>query len=161
MRFIDYGLGVWDHRAFEVVPETGSFDLAAVSQEMLGRGELAGFEVTERFYEIGSVEGLAETQEHLAGWHGSKSPEPGRSRCRTRAIPIGGQAGHRRPEHRGDRTHGRSAGADPATRRTAVHPGGRRQRRQRLARRQRLPQDRRHRGLRPDRQRLGADGADQ
>ena len=32
---------------------------------------------------------------------------------------------------------------------------------QRLARRQRLPQDRRHRGLRPDRQRLGADGADQ
>ena len=44
-----------------------SCDLAAVYQEMLRRGELAGFEVTERFYEIGSVAGLAETREHLAG----------------------------------------------------------------------------------------------
>jgi hypothetical protein len=34
---------------------------------MLLRGELAGFEVTERFYEIGSFTGLAETQKHLAG----------------------------------------------------------------------------------------------
>ena len=34
---------------------------------MLRRGELAGFEVTERFYEIGSVAGLEETRQHLAG----------------------------------------------------------------------------------------------
>ena len=34
---------------------------------MLRRGELAGFEVTERFYEIGSVAGLEETRAHLAG----------------------------------------------------------------------------------------------
>ena len=46
MQYIDYGLGVLDRRAFEVVPETGAFDLAAVYQEMLRRGELAGFEVT-------------------------------------------------------------------------------------------------------------------
>jgi NDP-sugar pyrophosphorylase family protein len=67
MQYIDYGLGVWDQRAFDVVAETGSCDLAAVYQEMLRRGELAGFEVTERFYEVGSVAGLAETREHLAG----------------------------------------------------------------------------------------------
>jgi N-acetyl-alpha-D-muramate 1-phosphate uridylyltransferase len=67
MHYIDYGLSVWDRRAFDVVPESGPCDLSLVSQEMLRRSELAGFEVTERFYEIGSVTGLAETQEHLAG----------------------------------------------------------------------------------------------
>ena len=67
MQHIDYGLGVLDRRAMEDVPETGSFDLAAVYREMLRRGELAGFEVTERFYEIGSVTGLDETRAHLAG----------------------------------------------------------------------------------------------
>jgi N-acetyl-alpha-D-muramate 1-phosphate uridylyltransferase len=67
MHYIDYGLGVLDRRAMDVVPESGAFDLAAVYREMLGRGELAGFEVTERFYEIGSVAGLEETRRHLAG----------------------------------------------------------------------------------------------
>lgn len=67
MQYIDYGLGVLDRRALEDVPESGAFDLAAVYQEMLRRGELAGFEVTERFYEIGSVAGLDETRTYLAG----------------------------------------------------------------------------------------------
>jgi NDP-sugar pyrophosphorylase family protein len=67
MRYIDYGLGVLDRRAMEVVPEAGAHDLAAVYREMLRRGELAGFEVTDRFYEIGSVAGLEETRAHLAG----------------------------------------------------------------------------------------------
>jgi NDP-sugar pyrophosphorylase family protein len=66
MRYIDYGLGVFNRSALEAVPETGSSDLAAVYQEMLGRGELAGYEVAERFYEIGSVKGLEETRRHLA-----------------------------------------------------------------------------------------------
>jgi len=67
MQHIDYGLGIFDRSAFDIVPQDGSFDLAAVYQEMLRRGELAGFEVTERFYEIGSVAGLEETRKHLAG----------------------------------------------------------------------------------------------
>ena len=67
MHYIDYGLGVLDRRAMEVVPETGAYDLASVYQEMLRRGELAGFEVAERFYEIGSVAGLEATRAHLAG----------------------------------------------------------------------------------------------
>jgi NDP-sugar pyrophosphorylase family protein len=67
MRHIDYGLGILDRRAMDVVPETGACDLATVYQEMLRRGELAGFEVAERFYEIGSVAGLEETRAHLAG----------------------------------------------------------------------------------------------
>ncbi len=67
MQYIDYGLGILDRRAMEGVPEAGAYDLAAVYQEMLRRGELAGSEVTERFYEIGSVAGLEETRAYLAG----------------------------------------------------------------------------------------------
>jgi N-acetyl-alpha-D-muramate 1-phosphate uridylyltransferase len=67
MQYIDYGLGVWNHRAFEAVPETGSCDLAEVSSKMLAKGELTGLEVTERFYEIGSASGLDETRKYLAG----------------------------------------------------------------------------------------------
>lgn len=67
MHYIDYGLGILDRRAMDEVPDSGAHDLASVYQAMLRRGELAGFEVTERFYEIGSVAGLEETRTHLAG----------------------------------------------------------------------------------------------
>jgi len=67
MHYIDYGLGVLSRRAMDAVPKAGACDLATVYQEMLRRDELAGFEVTERFYEIGSVAGLEETRTHLAG----------------------------------------------------------------------------------------------
>jgi NDP-sugar pyrophosphorylase family protein len=67
MHYIDYGLGVFQQSAFDVVPEGVPFDLAAVYQEMLRRKELAGFEVADRFYEIGSVEGLEETRKYLSG----------------------------------------------------------------------------------------------
>lgn len=67
MQYIDYGLGVWNHRAFNAVLETGSHDLAEVSKTMLLQGELAAFEVTERFYEIGSMSGLEEMRKYLAG----------------------------------------------------------------------------------------------
>jgi NDP-sugar pyrophosphorylase family protein len=67
MQYIDYGLGILDQRALESVRENSHHDLAMVYKEMLERGELGGFEVTERFYEIGSVAGLEETRRYLAG----------------------------------------------------------------------------------------------
>ena len=36
-----------------------AFDLAELMQRLVARKQLAGFEVKERFYEIGSREGLA------------------------------------------------------------------------------------------------------
>jgi N-acetyl-alpha-D-muramate 1-phosphate uridylyltransferase len=67
MQYIDYGLGVLHQRAFEIELDPGPLDLAIVYQQMLKREELAGFEVTERFYEIGSIAGLEETRNYLAG----------------------------------------------------------------------------------------------
>lgn len=65
MTHIDWGLGVLAARAFADYPE-GKLDLARVYQDLLARDQLAGYEVTQRFYEIGSVAGLEDTRRLLA-----------------------------------------------------------------------------------------------
>jgi len=65
MRHIDYGLGAFRRAAFDDVPEGVPYDLAAVYQGLLRRGQLAAWESPERFYEIGSVEGIADLEEFL------------------------------------------------------------------------------------------------
>ncbi|MGE0464133.1 MAG: nucleotidyltransferase family protein [Vicinamibacterales bacterium] len=67
MRHIDWGLGVLTARAFEGYAADEPLDLARVYQDLLASGDLAGYEVTRRFYEIGSPEGLAETDAYLRG----------------------------------------------------------------------------------------------
>lgn len=78
MRHIDYGLGVFNARAFtnpdgeaKASPSTNDvvdepFDLADVYQKLLANGDLEGYEVATRFYEIGSPTGLEETRAYLA-----------------------------------------------------------------------------------------------
>jgi NDP-sugar pyrophosphorylase family protein len=66
MRHIDYGLGVFHAAAFAGIAEGESGDLAALYQELLRRGELAAYEVSERFYEIGTLSGIADTGKFLA-----------------------------------------------------------------------------------------------
>ena len=61
MKFIDYGLGGFTAKAFERVPADKAFDLAELYREVLADGELAGMEMKQRFYEIGSPAGLEET----------------------------------------------------------------------------------------------------
>jgi NDP-sugar pyrophosphorylase family protein len=60
MQHIDYGLGVFRREAFADVPDGARLDLARLYQTLLAKGQLAGYEVAERFYEIGSVAGLQE-----------------------------------------------------------------------------------------------------
>jgi NDP-sugar pyrophosphorylase family protein len=66
MQHIDYGLNCFSAAAFADWPAGSRFDLADVQRRMLGENQLAGFEVAERFYEIGSPAGLAETDALLA-----------------------------------------------------------------------------------------------
>jgi NDP-sugar pyrophosphorylase family protein len=61
MKHIDYGLGIYPAEAFACWPEGSVFDLSEVQSDLIDRGAMAGFEVTERFYEIGSLTGLVET----------------------------------------------------------------------------------------------------
>jgi NDP-sugar pyrophosphorylase family protein len=66
MHYIDYGLGLFRREAFARVPAAEPYDLAALYQDLLARGELDAYEVKERFYEIGSLTGLEELSSHLA-----------------------------------------------------------------------------------------------
>src|SRR5206468_2070295 len=65
MRYIDYGLGAFQKAAFDDVPLDRPSDLAGVYQRLLCRGELAAWESPERFYEIGSLEGIQDLGEFL------------------------------------------------------------------------------------------------
>lgn len=65
MRHIDYGLGVFRAAAFAGYPRDAVVDLATVQTDLCARGELAGYEVKQRFYEIGSPAGLKELDQHL------------------------------------------------------------------------------------------------
>lgn len=65
MAHIDYGLGVLSASVLENAPVNEPFDLADIYHELSVRGLLAGHEVFERFYEIGSYKGLDETIEYF------------------------------------------------------------------------------------------------
>jgi N-acetyl-alpha-D-muramate 1-phosphate uridylyltransferase len=60
MHHIDYGLGVLRARALDGWPRNEVVDLADVYGRLVASGQLAGYEVKQRFYEIGSPEGLKE-----------------------------------------------------------------------------------------------------
>lgn len=65
MTYVDYGLGVFSAKVFKEYPADSFFDLADVYQNLARQNELIGFEVYERFYEIGSHQGLRETEEYF------------------------------------------------------------------------------------------------
>ncbi|OGT48953.1 MAG: nucleotidyl transferase [Gammaproteobacteria bacterium RIFCSPHIGHO2_12_FULL_39_24] len=58
MHYIDYGLGIFNQKAFDLKKKEKKFDLAQLYQALLSRNELASYEVENRFYEIGSAEGI-------------------------------------------------------------------------------------------------------
>ena len=60
MEHIDYGAGVLSAHAFAQYPDSEPFDLQVVYSDLLAQGQLTGFQVPNRFYEIGSPGGLAE-----------------------------------------------------------------------------------------------------
>jgi N-acetyl-alpha-D-muramate 1-phosphate uridylyltransferase len=66
MHHIDYGLGAFRSSLFAQLPQSEPCDLAGIYQDLLRRGELAAHEVDERFYEIGSPEGLRDLRASLA-----------------------------------------------------------------------------------------------
>jgi NDP-sugar pyrophosphorylase family protein len=81
MQHIDWGLGVFRAQAFASYPAEQPLDLARVYQDLLADGDLVGFEVHERFYEIGSPEGIADTEAYLQAR--DARPEPGRPEAET------------------------------------------------------------------------------
>ena len=66
-RWIDYGLSVLSAKVIaERVPSGEVADLAELYHDLSVEGQLAGLEVEERFYEVGSPAGLAELEGYIA-----------------------------------------------------------------------------------------------
>jgi NDP-sugar pyrophosphorylase family protein len=70
MKHIDYGLSLFKSFVFDSYFADQVFDLAEVMGKLVREKQLAGYEVLERFYEMGSPAGLAELETLLQ----SKSP---------------------------------------------------------------------------------------
>ena len=66
MKFIDYGLGILSKSLFDNYEEKVVFDLADLYHLLSIQNRLAGFEVNERFYEIGSHQGIKEAELYLS-----------------------------------------------------------------------------------------------
>jgi NDP-sugar pyrophosphorylase family protein len=72
MQHIDYGLGILRAEVFAPYLPDEPLDMATIYQDLLAQDQLTGFEVTRRFYEIGSLAGLEETRQYLR----SKQEQP-------------------------------------------------------------------------------------
>jgi N-acetyl-alpha-D-muramate 1-phosphate uridylyltransferase len=65
MDFIDYGLSILRKSAFDGVAGREVFDLTEIYQSLIEKRQMMGYEVKNRFYEIGSALGLSETEKYI------------------------------------------------------------------------------------------------
>jgi NDP-sugar pyrophosphorylase family protein len=65
MEYIDYGASLFRRPALERIPANTVNDLSDLMHDLVSAGEMIGYEVHKRFYEIGSHQGLLETAQYL------------------------------------------------------------------------------------------------
>jgi NDP-sugar pyrophosphorylase family protein len=65
MDYIDYGVALLRRDAAERIPTDQPFDLAELYTSLVAEGRMVGYEVTNRFYEIGTPAALEETARYL------------------------------------------------------------------------------------------------
>ena len=65
MTYIDYGLSILSANSMPFFSNEAPFDLSDVFHKLSRKGCLLGYEVFQRFYEIGSEKGLVDTETYL------------------------------------------------------------------------------------------------
>ena len=63
MKYIDYGLSAFKSDAFAEFSSTKFLDLSIILSHLATQKQLAGYEVYERYYEVGSIQGTQDFQE--------------------------------------------------------------------------------------------------
>jgi len=63
--YIDYGFNILRKSALTPFMNEDKFDLKDVFKDLISKQEMLGFEVFNRFYEIGSFQGIEETKDYL------------------------------------------------------------------------------------------------
>ena len=67
MVYIDYGASIFRKEALELVPKNHAYSLEDLFIRLIKREQLLAFEVNDRFYEIGSPQGLRDFEEFAKG----------------------------------------------------------------------------------------------
>lgn len=65
MNYIDYGVQLLRKSAIQRIEIGANSDLSDLYRDLVGEGRMIGYEVTQRFYEIGTPQSLEETRRHL------------------------------------------------------------------------------------------------
>lgn len=65
MKYIDYGFSVLSFETLKLIPPGVPSDLSDTLESLSRSGEVYGYEIAERFYEIGSFQGILELEEYL------------------------------------------------------------------------------------------------
>ena len=67
MVYIEYGANIFRREVLKMVPENQAYSLDELFPRLIEMDELLAFEVKERFYEIGSPEGLEDFRQYIKG----------------------------------------------------------------------------------------------
>jgi len=65
LKYVDYGLGCYESSIFSPLESPDPLDLAEICTQLASQKLLAGYEVRERFYEIGSFKGIKDFTEYM------------------------------------------------------------------------------------------------
>jgi MurNAc alpha-1-phosphate uridylyltransferase len=65
LRYVDYGIGCYESTIFASLESQAPLDLGQICSKLAAKGDLAGYEIEERFYEIGSFEGIKDFTEYI------------------------------------------------------------------------------------------------
>lgn len=67
MKFIDFGLNAFKAEAFAGYPSDSPIDLSDIQSDLATRQELLGYQVNQRYYEVGSFQGIQEFENYIGG----------------------------------------------------------------------------------------------
>ncbi len=62
---VDYGLSVYNKKALDLVEFGKKLDMSYLNKKLISMNQLAAYVVDERFYEIGSFQGIKDLEDHL------------------------------------------------------------------------------------------------
>jgi MurNAc alpha-1-phosphate uridylyltransferase len=67
MQYVDFGLNAFNSNVFTNYTAGEYVELSAIQSSLATRNELVGYEVNQRFYEVGSFQGMIDFQEYVKG----------------------------------------------------------------------------------------------
>jgi len=67
MVYIDYGANIFSKEALNLIPESQFYPMDELFPRLIEMEELLAYEVKERFYEVGSPQGLKDFEQYIKG----------------------------------------------------------------------------------------------